>query len=84
MPAGFAGEEVHQRSVQQSRDDRGEQDEPASQRGHVRVVGVAETRVVGVTRQGEREGLDQPPERDRARPGASTDHDRENQQAAVR
>jgi len=83
VSAGFAGEEVHQRPVQESGDDRGQQDEPTPQRRHVGVVGVAEAGVVGVAGQGEGEDLDQPSERDRAPAGARADRDGENHQAAV-
>ena len=60
----FASEGLHERPVEQSRDHRREDDEPAAESGDVRVGDMAEAGVVAMPRQGERKDLDEPAEHD--------------------
>ena len=81
VPARLAGEEVHQRPVQQPRDDRREDHELAAQPRQMRVGRMPGCRVVGMPGQRQREGLDQPAEHDRPAAGAGPDHQREHKQS---
>ncbi len=84
VPAGFPGEEMHQRPVHEPGRDRSEQDEPPAQRGDVRVGDMTEAGVIAVAGQGQRERRDQPPERHRTRTRPGAYKQRQSEQAAVR
>ena len=80
VAAGLAGEAVDQRPVEDAGDDRGEQDEPVTQRRQVRVGGVTVAGVVLEAGEHPGQALDHVPEHHRTEPGAHPDQHREAQQ----
>ena len=84
VSARLAGEEVHQRPVEQARHDGRADDEPAAQPGQCRVRGMAGGGVVRVPGQHQGEGLDQPAEDDGASAGARPHGEGQEQQTGVR
>jgi len=83
VAAGFSGEVVHQRSVQQPGDHWGHQHEPPTQGRKLRITHRSQAGVVGMSGEQQGERLDQPAEDDRATACSGSHDDCQRQQSGV-